>query len=454
MKLRAVLTSVVALAACGDDDNDLGGLDAAPVASARDFTLRIENVAPWTMIRAGSVTTMTNQQSGFAGPGRTFEVRFNARDHLFLSFATMLGESNDWFFAPDPQGIPLFTNGRPTAGDITRFVKLWNAGTEIDQEPAVGDATRPRQPSSDFGAPDPDDTVRELPVTVPLADGSTFVRPAVDRMIRVTLTPGPDQQFTLRIQNISNAMTLQTSQGAIAIHISPITFAVSEHPAPLFSAGSAASPGLAALAEHGAVDPFDNQLRPSVGFATPLSPGVFVVHDQLAPLYLPGSPDYGLGLEALAEDGNPLPLRDALAATPPTGASSTGVFETPVGASAPGPAQPGQAFEVSIRGAPGEAVSFASMFGMSNDWFFGTRVDGIRLFDGDTPRTGDVTSEVMLFDAGTERDEDLAIGPQTAPQQPAPDTGADDGIVVVRQVTADRYSKPVAEHVRVTLTPQ
>ena len=59
-----------------------------------------------------------------------------------VSFAAMLTESNDWFFATGPDGIPLFTDGVPTSGDVTKYVSIWDAGTEANQEPAVGDADR------------------------------------------------------------------------------------------------------------------------------------------------------------------------------------------------------------------------------------------------------------------------------------------------------------------------
>jgi hypothetical protein len=273
-------------------------------------------------------------------------------------------------------------------------------------------------------------------------------------MIRVTLTPGADQSFTLRIQNVSNARTLVTSQGALPVHVSPVAWAVHRNPAPIFTPGEAARDnGLERLAEAGSPDDLGNALRNLRGAATGLSPGVWVVHTQPAPLFTPGSADTGMGLERLAEDGNQLPLGDALATNPPAGVVASGTFDTPVGATAPGPAMPGQAFEVTIHGEPGEAVAFATMFGMSNDWFFATRPEGIQLFFGDIPRACDVTADVLLYDLGTEADEEFDVGPNTAPQQPAPDTGRPDRTTEVRQVTLERYGVPAVLHLRVTLTP-
>jgi hypothetical protein len=50
----------------------------------------------------------------------------------------MMGQSNDWFYAPAESGIDLFENGRGISGDITSQMVLWDAGTEVDQEPGIG----------------------------------------------------------------------------------------------------------------------------------------------------------------------------------------------------------------------------------------------------------------------------------------------------------------------------
>jgi hypothetical protein len=456
MKLRALLICAFALVACDDDDDDLVPDDDDDVtAAARDFQVRIENVAPWTVLRTGTQTQKLAGGEGIIGAGEAFEIRFTAGKGQNINFAMMLVESNDWFFAPGPEGIPLFsTDGTPTSGDVTRFVRLWDAGTEFDQEPGAGDAIGLRQPSRDFGEADPQIDVREVDTTVRLDDGRTFVRPETTSMIRVTLTPGPDQQFTLRIQNRSNTTTLSTSIGTMPIRLSTFTWAVHTTPAPIFTPDEPERDnGLEQLAEAGLPDPLGQSLRNVRGAATGLSPGVFVVHTNPDPLFLPGAADFGVGLEQLAEDGNQVPLADALAAAPPPGVVETGSFDTPVGASAPGPAMPGQAFELTVHGEPGQFLSFASMFYMSNDWFFATRPEGIALFFGDVPRWGDVTSDTVLYDLGTESDEELDVGPNTAAQQPAPNTGRPDRTAVVREVTLERYPTPEVLHIRVTVTP-
>jgi hypothetical protein len=49
------------------------------------------------------------------------------------------------------------------------------------------------------------------------------------------------------------------------------------------------------------------------------------------------------------------------------GIKSVAVFNTPVGASGPGPITPGAAYEVTISGMPGDRLSLTTMMGQSND---------------------------------------------------------------------------------------
>jgi hypothetical protein len=59
--------------------------------------------------------------------------------------ATMMGQSNDWFYAPAESGIALFKDGKPISGEISSQIILWDAGTEVDQEPGIGSDQGPRQ---------------------------------------------------------------------------------------------------------------------------------------------------------------------------------------------------------------------------------------------------------------------------------------------------------------------
>ncbi len=84
----------------------------------------------------------------------------------------------------------------------------------------------------------------------------------------------------------------------------------------------------------------------------------------------------------------------------------------PDGATAAGPAFPGQSFTISFHAGKGHKLSFATMYGASNDLFYGPGDEGIQLFNGDTPLTGDITSMISLWDAGTEVNHAPASGEQ------------------------------------------
>jgi len=453
MKLSLLAAALTAsLGACATDDDAVD-----PATTPTTFKVRVENIAPWTVIKSGVQAQKTSGASGPAGIGDAFEIPFTAGKNQKVSFVAMFGQSNDWFFAPGPAGIALYDDaGNPRSGDVTSEVSLWDAGTEIDQEPGVGDATGPKQPSPEYGAADPVGTVRMIGATKALADGSNFALPPIAQMIKVTLVPGANRQFTLRIENASTAQTLTTTAGKSGIGISPVVWALHLADAPFFTVGSAdRSEGLEWVAESGRSTNLGASIRVRTGWPTPISPGVYAVHRDPEAIYALGLDDLGIGLEQLAESGNATMLADSIGANArTTDIVDNGSFSMPVGATAAGPVRPGGAYEFQIVSLPGQHLSFATMFGMSNDWFFATRPDGIALYDEDgTPMRGDVTGAIGLFDAGTEIDQEPAIGADTGPQQATPTSGALDPIRIVREVPSAVYGVPATTHLRVTLEP-
>jgi len=112
---------------------------------------------------------------GPALPGAGYSFSFEATPGDYLSFAAMFVQSNDWFFAPDPSGINLFDGDTPIEGDITQLIGLWDAGTEVDEEPGAGANQAPRQAGPDTGE------AQNAPITA--VDGYTGT-------ISVTLTVG------------------------------------------------------------------------------------------------------------------------------------------------------------------------------------------------------------------------------------------------------------------------
>lgn len=198
-------------------------------------------------------------------------------------------------------------------------------------------------------------------------------------------------------------------------------------------------------------------LTPSEGDPqpVPVSPGAYAVHTTLAPLFTPGVADRMDGLEAIAEDGDPSQLASSLDGA--EGIVDSGAFTTPVDASEPGPIGPGGAYEFGVTAAPGQRLSFASMFIPSNDLFFAPGEAGVPLFDATgQPVEAAVTALVGLWDAGTEANEEPGIGPNQAQRQSGPDTGpAEDAPVLPIEAVDDGYDYPaVDEVVQVSVAPE
>src|SRR5215475_5799869 len=60
-------------------------------------------------------------------PGDSFAFSFTAMPGMKLFSTMMFGQSNDWFYSPDANGIALFDSKRnPVSGDITDKFVLWN----------------------------------------------------------------------------------------------------------------------------------------------------------------------------------------------------------------------------------------------------------------------------------------------------------------------------------------
>jgi hypothetical protein len=213
---------------------------------------------------------------------------------------------------------------------------------------------------------------------------------------------GDPQRFTVRVENVSTAMTLKLSNGETA--------------------------------------------------PAPTAPALWLVHTSADPLFAKGRPDRGLGLERLAEDGSPSALASSLQGM--VGVTGAGFVNTPMGAMAPGPILPGNRYEFEVTAtAPGQRLTLAFMFGQSNDLFYAPAGDGIPLFDRDgKPVSGDVTSRFQLWDAGTEVNQEPGLGPDQAPRQKAENTGtAENGSV---RLVRDAFTYPATRDViRVTITP-
>ncbi|HSA57501.1 MAG TPA: spondin domain-containing protein [Gemmatimonadaceae bacterium] len=185
----------------------------------------------------------------------------------------------------------------------------------------------------------------------------------------------------------------------------------------------------------------------------PLSPGVWAVYTNLNPLFLIGEPVVE-SLERLAEDGDNAAEGARVAGLT---AAEGGTFEAPGGADNSPLIFPGETVTFTFSAVPGDRLMIETMFAQSNDWFFAFSGAGLDLFDGSTPVTGDVTSQIVLYDAGTEADTPPGTGPDQAPVQAAPNTGAADPDSTLRLVPVTDTTlalPPLTSIIRVTITAQ
>jgi hypothetical protein len=169
----------------------------------------------------------------------------------------------------------------------------------------------------------------------------------------------------------------------------------------------------------------------------PISPGIAVVHSGANPLFTIGKPAREQ-LQRIAEAGQP---EDAIAAMKAAaGVSSVTMFE--------------RTDSFTIMAEPGEKLTFATMFGQSNDCFYAPKGGEVALFDdAGRPIARDRAIEVVLYDAGTEVNQAPGIGPDQGPRQ-SPDTWRQGDLehATVQPVRDTFAYPPVAEVIRVTVS--
>jgi hypothetical protein len=213
------------------------------------------------------------------------------------------------------------------------------------------------------------------------------------------------------------------------------------------------------------------------GMSILLSPGVWAVHTGGNPMLTPGKVDAGLGLKGLAEAGMAGEFADNVAHVPGvrshglvdqamipralkgTSGSGTGT-KSPTAEMVPSPdapmLMPGARVDLVIEARPGDKLSLAFMLGPSNDGIIGTGASGIVLFDGNgRPVTGDVSSALGLWDAGTEVNEEPGVGRNVGTKQGAATAGDPERRPVRAMSEAEFGSKwPAANRIlRVTIAP-
>ena len=323
-------------------------------------------------------------------------------------------------------------------------------------------------------------------------DVAGFTYPDKASVIRVTIEHDGGTTFTVHVENVSTPGTIETDRAGGAVPLSPFAWAAHITTSPngypgLYQLGQPASEGIELIAEDGfpAGSLGGMNLPPERGLAdaladitgliVPLSPPAYAVHTDAVNVFEVGQPA-SEGVELIAEDGFPagslggmdLPPSSGLveALMGQTGVRTVGAVAAPGGmVPALEPGMPGESVDFTVTASPGDRLSFLTMYVQSNDYFYGFGEDGLALFDADgTPVSGDVTDQVVLYDAGTEVDEEPGVGPNQKPRQgpTAVDVGTAENGVVQSVVAAgasggtnDSYSyPPSAQVIRVTITPQ
>lgn len=434
----------------------VGSAGEGGTSNVETFTVTLENVAPVKAFNSSGVfdTPVGDLTAGPVTPGKTYKFTIDAGRKQKLYFASMLAATNDLFFAPDGNGIPLYLeNGTPITADVTSQVYLWDAGTELNEEPFLGLNTVSKQAAGNTGPVDTNTKVRKIGTVL---EGFAFTYPAVASLIKVTVTHTTGTKFDITIDDLVGA-ALTTSDAVVhPLPLSPGVWAVSSSANALFTDQQIVpAHGLEAIAEDGKPATLGTYAAANSGVTYPASPGAWVVHKAgTKPLFTANAADYGDGLEAIAEDGNAAPLGVSLPSL--TGFISGAVFNTPVGASAPGAIAPGGKYTFTFDAAPGDSLSFASMLAATNDVFFAPAAAGIPLFDADgVALTGDISDDISLWDAGTEANEAPAIGPNTVTNQPMTNTGAtgEGKVQLLSAVTTDTFAYPAAKSVlKVTIS--
>ena len=115
-------------------------------------------------------------------------------------------------------------------------------------------------------------------------------------------------------------------------------------------------------------------------------------------LYAEGEAASG-ALTLLAEAGDPIRYAETEGFSIPEGFEDTYMGS---------PLASGESFAVRFEAVPGQRLHFASMFIESNDTVVGFDMP---LFDGDTPRSGDITADTSYYDVGSEVNEPPGFGP-------------------------------------------
>lgn len=192
------------------------------------------------------------------------------------------------------------------------------------------------------------------------------------------------------------------------------------------------------------------------GGTVPLSPGAYAVYMGDNPMFHVDQPANN-ATARIAEDG--FPMMKAMDLKNNSKVSMSGTFDSPGGPDM-GPALfAGEVSTFTVTAKPGDRLQLQTMFVQSNDWFYAFGDNGLALFNGNSPVSGDMTDKLVLYDAGTETDTAPGTGPYQKPVQDplATNVRPDDTVNRIKE-NNDRhpgFTIPAKNMViRITITPQ
>jgi hypothetical protein len=231
---------------------------------------------------------------------------------------------------------------------------------------------------------------------------------------------GGDLQVSTTGARPGGELTIEPTSGTtFLVHLTPPrgfdegAFTVHRPPGDMFALGQPASQQLVDFVTAGDAAYFDFVER-STNFSSLVAPGLFVVHAEGEPLFTRGQPDRGLGLEHLAEDGNPFPFIDRQQDELP----GLGAFpDAKIAYEEGSETKESTSYSFVVFAEPGDRLSIAAMLAQTNDLFVATSPRGLPLFENGRPIKGDFTSELTLWDAGTEVNERPGYGAHQAARQ-------------------------------------
>lgn len=366
--------------------------------------------------------------------GDQYQISFQAVPGTKFTPVTMMGNSNDWFLAPeDFAGIDLWQNGAPRTGDIANELILFDAGTEADNLPEffppAGANVGPEDPNTATRIVDRDGRRGDTYMTAILSYEAGTANSAGTFTFTITAIMTPDPT-----QDPSSENGFVVTPGITVLHALPN---------PLFTLGEEdRGVGLEGIAEDGMPTALNNWFHEEGPNGDPvrltstysvLSGGVAYAFTQESdPWFSQGSAaNPNSGVEEIAEDGN----RTVAVAYLNTIEGVTAVANNENANVRPGESL---TFELTVPVGAAYKFGYGTMLVNTNDWFIAYNNEGFPLFeeDGETPYSGfGASARSYLYDAGTEVDQAVGFGVDQAPRQAGPNTGAADSNTTIRRVS-------------------